>query len=42
MMPKATLIDFLGCGGFHKPPLPLFSFFLVLFLSLFKSDPVEK
>jgi hypothetical protein len=22
MVPKATLIDFLGCGSFHKRPLP--------------------
>jgi hypothetical protein len=22
MAPKATLFDFLGCGSFHKRPLP--------------------
>jgi hypothetical protein len=29
--PKASLLDFHGCGSFHRP---LLSFFLVLFLSL--------
>jgi len=28
--PKASFLDFHGCGSFHKP---LLSFFLVLFLS---------
>jgi len=36
-LPKATFLDFHGCGSFHRPPLPNFSFFLVLFLSLSKS-----
>ena len=22
ILPKVTLIDFHGCGSFHKPPLP--------------------
>jgi hypothetical protein len=22
ILPKATLLDFLGCGSFHKLPLP--------------------
>jgi len=29
--PKASFLDFHGCGSFHRP---LLSFFLVLFLSL--------
>jgi hypothetical protein len=27
MAPKATLVDFLGCGSFHKRPLPQFFLF---------------
>ena len=27
MVPKATLVDFLGCGSFHKRPLPQFFLF---------------
>ena len=26
-LPKATFLDFHGCGSFHRPPLPNFSFF---------------
>jgi len=25
--PKASFVDFHGCGSFHRPPLPLASFF---------------
>jgi len=32
--PKATFVDFHGCGSFHRLPLPPVSFFLLLFLSL--------
>jgi hypothetical protein len=32
--PKATFVDFHGCVSFHRHPLPLVSFFLLLFLSL--------
>jgi hypothetical protein len=31
--PEASFVDFHGCGSFHRLPLPLASFFLVLFLS---------
>ena len=32
--PKASFVDFHGCGSFHQLPLPQISFFLLLFLSL--------
>ncbi len=30
-LPKATFLDFHGCGSFHRPPLPNFSLLFFLF-----------
>src|SRR5439155_13705701 len=32
--PKASFVDFHGCGSFHKLPLPQLSFFFVSFFFL--------
>ena len=38
MLPKATLIDFLGGDSFHKLPLPQLSFFFGSFFFLCSGD----